>query len=296
MFTLDAPVGRINSLAFSSDGRRLAAASRTGGVFVWDLATRKLTHTRTAHLFLWIVWAPGRNLLAMGNMAHCSLWDLDRNEVRTLQGSQGIGTNLAYHINPRLLTVAYAVPWRGNPDLELRTWHLPTRELVNHHVRNAVRPVHAVAIPCEESGSLAVSHDAHVTLFEDARRSVFTRLPGKRPIHALQFCPGGQTLALLSTLAVDFFDVPTRGVRATLRANGRQINDIAFSPDSRTLVGAIHDGSVRLWDVATGREKAVFHWDDRAARVVAFSPDGMTAAVGGDRPQIVVWDLDVPGS
>jgi WD40 repeat protein len=60
------------------------------------------------------------------------------------------------------------------------------------------------------------------------------------------------------------------------------ITNIRFSPDSRTLVSASDDGTVRLWHVPTGQE--LFVLEDRGGKRIssmAFSADGRFLAVGG---------------
>lgn len=61
---------------------------------------------------------------------------------------------------------------------------------------------------------------------------------------------------------------------------------VAFTPDSNTLISAADDKTVRVWDVATGQLLRVIHLPqvaDQFQRIfaLAVSPDGRTIAVGG---------------
>ena len=44
---------------------------------------------------------------------------------------------------------------------------------------------------------------------------------------------------------------------ATLKGHKEYVSGIAFYPDSKMLVSASGDGTVRLWDVAAGKEREV---------------------------------------
>lgn len=67
-------------------------------------------------------------------------------------------------------------------------------------------------------------------------------------------------------------------------------NNVALSPDGKTLVSVNLAGSVKLWDVASRRETARLEGSGLPICTVAFSPRGdrlITASEG----EIKVWDL-----
>jgi WD40 repeat protein len=68
---------------------------------------------------------------------------------------------------------------------------------------------------------------------------------------------------------------------------------IAFHPDGRHLLAGNNDTTARLIDTQTWQVVRQYTWDVGSLAAVAVSPDGALAAAGGDRGQVVVWDLDV---
>ena len=54
---------------------------------------------------------------------------------------------------------------------------------------------------------------------------------------------------------------------------------LAFSPDSRWIVTAADDRTIRRWDVATGSQTAILHRFDYWIRGIAVGPDGEKVAV-----------------
>jgi WD40 repeat protein len=50
---------------------------------------------------------------------------------------------------------------------------------------------------------------------------------------------------------------------------------------------------VKLYDTNTWELAHTLTWKVGRMRSIAFSPDGALAAAGGDKGQVVVWDVDV---
>lgn len=71
------------------------------------------------------------------------------------------------------------------------------------------------------------------------------------------FSPDGKTLASSSgwNHTMHLWDVNSRALRRCLKGHTSEIRDMAFSPDSSTLITASHDKTMRLWDVNTGTEQ-----------------------------------------
>ena len=100
----------------------------------------------------------------------------------------------------------------------------------------------------------------------------------------------GRTLAYRHFKDVVLWDVSSRQVRRTLTGHRDlflPIQDLAFSPDGRTL--ATGSGEIRFWDVGSGEHKTtlVDHMDE--VKNVAFSPDGRTLA-GSEGKRIHLWE------
>jgi WD40 repeat protein len=69
------------------------------------------------------------------------------------------------------------------------------------------------------------------------------------------------------------------------------VTRLAFSPDSRTLVSASADGTVRVWDVETGKVAHALLGHQGHVRSAVFSPTADLIASGDEHGKVRVWDV-----
>lgn len=111
----------------------------------------------------------------------------------------------------------------------------------------------------------------------------------------MAFSPGGEWLLaeVRMTLAIWSGRDVANGPHLVHNDNRKHFTGIAFHPSGHYLAATSNDHTVKLYDTATWKVARTFTWNVGRLRSVAFSPDGTRAAVGSDKGQIVVWDVDL---
>jgi WD40 repeat protein len=94
--------------------------------------------------------------------------------------------------------------------------------------------------------------------------------------------------------AVDLWDADDGRHLARLPRPGRaSLTGLCCHPSGRFFATTGRDGCVRFWDADSLRQVRAFKWDIGKLYSLAFSADGALAAAGGEKGQVVVWDVDV---
>ena len=65
-----------------------------------------------------------------------------------------------------------------------------------------------------------------------------------------------------------------------------------FSPDGKTALVGLHDGSIVYWELTTGKPIQQIYGHIAQVNEIVFSPDGLKALSAGDDGQVIIWDLD----
>jgi WD40 repeat protein len=320
------PEGTISSVAFSPDGKTIAAGYQakasqagsddTGGIVVWDVATRKRIGDAPLAVpeggVLSLAFSPDGKALAMGYGRFFSeeggglvIWDLlgrTRTVHVNLAKKRTSVTGMAFNLDGTILAAGFRA-FGGVSGLVL--WDVAGRKQLGDKVL-AVAEGHVTSVAFSpdqntlatgySSGGAGASDVGGVVLWNLASRMRIDDQPLRAAdggVHSVDFSPDGTTLAAgYSRLLRD--DEVSGVALLDLSAGSRIVDELlplrvetggydpTFSPDGKTIAAGYYRGSVGvvLWDVA-GRKlirDVPFLVKESRIKGVRFSPDGKIIA------------------
>ena len=283
---VDGPEGPVFTLAWSPDGRRLAAAGFGPIVRIWDRDSgqvHSLSGGTEQPRFI-LGWADdGRRLVLGGLEVPVESWDLtaDRaGESESVWRPEGR--------DEAIRTIAGAArggPIRVRGAIDRRGDWLPSSR----------HPAVSAAFAPDGRSIVTAEIDRAVRVW-DARTGRL-RLEFRaewRGASSVAFSPDGSQVASGGGGSPIVWDATSGAVLATFGGTTGGSAVIAFSPDGRSLAGAGWDGVIRIWDLATGRERRKLGGHDGQVLALAWSPDGRTIASGGYDSTVKLWEVGGP--
>ncbi len=286
--------GQVMAVAFSPDGRTLAAASAQSGVRLWDTATRRET-ARLPGGASHVAFHPDGRRLATANMdKHVRLWDGKKGqELRILKGHSHPVRALAFSPDGKLLISTSKGRFEGKPEDEVVLWDVDGGRLLKK-ITDHPGLIDSVAYS-PDGRFLALASDSRMVQVRDAATGRPLRnLDCQDNVNRVTFSADGWLAVACGNnyripADVKIFNPSDGRLLRRLQGHAALVWDMAFSRDGKRLASASGDNTVKIWDAATGRELHTFR-DTNWVFGVAFSPDGRLVASGGNDGMVKLWD------
>jgi WD40 repeat protein len=282
---------QILAVAFSPDGKLLAASDISYEVHIWRVADgKKLLTCKAKDGWAWsVAFSPDNCLLASSANGTIHLWDLQTGEcVQTLKGYTSRVFSLAF--SPTGTHLA-----SGNEDPQIHIWHVATGTLtaiLSEHTDE----VHSVAFSPDGRLLASGSYDRTIKLWDVSALGNQRSVVSHQPSAVSQRNQKDAAEPLLRNnnhpLALS---PPHHPSLLTLTGHTDWIWSIAFSPDGQALASSSSDRTIKLWDVQTQHCYKTLVGHAAAVRALAFAAptsdrSGTWLVSGSDDRTIRLWN------
>src|SRR5260370_5831338 len=281
--------GRIQSVAFSPNGKLLAAGTVNGEIRLLQAFSGTPLLTFQGHTDrVWsVAFRPDDNILASGSEDQTiRLWEVSTGScLDTLQGHTDRVWCVAFGPDGNLLA-------SGSEDQTIRLWEVSTGRCLNT-LQGQSNWVWCVTFSPDGKLLASGSDNQSVRLLEVSTGQCLQTFYGHTYwVRSVAFSPDGRTLASGSEdRTVRVWDVSTGQCLKILQGPHKGMSCLVCSPGGNTLASSSSDQTIRLWEVSTGCCLKILQDHTNRIASITFSPDGQILASGSHDGTIKLWDV-----
>ncbi len=262
----------VNSVAFSPDGERLAAAGDEG-ITLWSVPEKRFIDAFDDDTAT-VAFSPDGQRVA-GAAWDLNLWDItDSSSLRKV----GLFKHRTHDAFVRGIAFSPDGKWlvSGDSQGELKVWDVQNERAAIPPLKGGKSSIRSVKFSPDNANRILASAgpDGDVLLWRTADWQIRHRI-STGTVLDLAFSPDGNTLASVGWDTVDFWTVENGAPIISLKERTRSI---AFSPNGNTFATGGTDGFLRIWDVSQSVISQQLAMQD-AIRIIYFLPKG-------SRPQL----------
>ncbi len=283
--------GKIRQVAYSSDGTKVAVATRIG-LWLYDVKNSNKTSFLLPHKcsIESIAFSPNGKILATGSNDNLvRLWDVSTGkQVKTLIGHRREISSVVFSSNGNKLVSA-------SPG-EISIWdvatgtHIQTIERFTGHTSDISfidNSLILAELPIDEKGKI-------VKLTElITGKPLWSSKKFQKHFKKVTISPDGKSIAGANIQEMVYlWDINTGEQTKTFRGHTAVVDSLAFSPDGSTLATGSWDDTIGIWDVKSGRHIKTLSGHNSSVYHLSFGPDDRTLVSGSTDGTVRIWDVD----
>lgn len=297
---LSSNIGRIQAIAWSPDGKYLAAGGANDSVIILDAITFEILGEIQEDVIT-LAWHPTKPFIVTGCCQNgvMRVWDISGHKIKEFKEILQPINSVAFSPDGSLILTGSGngpglteYPVIGSDDFSARIWDFETgqeRKIFPHD--SLVRAV-------------AWSPDGQRIVTGSLKGRVWDVLTGDQllefsindtPILSLAWSSDGTRIVTAGDdNQAHVWDASTGNLLSNLIGHQDPIWGVAWDPTNRRIVTASMDRTARIWDAETGIQLWILAGHPNRILSVSWSPDGERIATGGTDGSIRVWTSEPP--
>lgn len=255
--TLSGHANFVRSLAFSPDGKLLAAAGgppQIGGeIKIWDVRSHQLVKTMEGHkdCIYSIAWSPDGKLIASGSYDKMvKLWDVSTGkEVLNLQDHIDAVFAVAFSPDGKRLASA-------SQDRTVKIWNVATGQRL-YTLSDALDGLTSVAFSPSGDQLAATGYDKTIYVWrlgEEDGHLMQSLIADEDSLLALIWSPDGNFMVTASSDGSIRFRNTKLDLIGVIDRQSDWAETLAMSPDGRLLAAGRYNGTLNLYDTSTYKD------------------------------------------
>ncbi|WP_319420486.1 WD40 domain-containing protein [Pleurocapsa sp. FMAR1] len=281
--------GGIWSVAFSPDGKYLAAGDTKGNILLRRVADGQPIRSFTGHN-AWVVslaFSPdGKTLASSSCDCTAKLWDLNTGQcLHSLDKHEHEVWSVAFSNDGETLAT-------GCDDCHARLWSVSTGECIQVFSGHTDY-VLSVAFSLDGQKLFSGSHDNTIKQWDIKTGDCLLVFQGHdEGVRSISVSPDGMLASGSKDQTVRLWDIKTGKCLNIFRGHSSMVLAVAFCPRDNLLVSSSVDQTLRLWNVDTGECLKVFQGHSNLINSVTFNPESNILASGSYDQSIKLWNIN----
>ncbi|MHC0068525.1 NACHT domain-containing protein, partial [Nostoc sp. UIC 10890] len=281
-------LGRVLSVAFSSDDKFFATGEVNGSIRLWQVETGKHISTLPGHV-AWVrsvaISNNGKILISGSDDKTLKIWDIDKGEcLRTLQGH----TSRVYSVT---ISSDGSIVVSGSDDRTIKVWNIFTGECLKT-LQGHSKPISSVTIYSDSLIVASGSWDETIKIWNFQTGECLKTLYGHRGrvLSVAIIANGERLLSSGDDTTIKLWNINTGECERIFQGHTAELLSINFSSDNTTIVSAGVDQIVKVWNINTGECLRTLEGHNKPVWAVGISHDGNTIITASSDSIIKLWD------